>query len=110
MRGANILKNSLNKARNTIKRPNWLAKDVWDNLCQHWRSKPFKVKSLVTKVNRASNCQGFGVSLHTVGSISISHHKENLENFYSDLCTFEILLHHPCTIIVHKYYFNFLVV
>jgi len=35
MRGANILKNSLNKAHNTMKRPNWLAEDVWDNVCQH---------------------------------------------------------------------------
>jgi len=49
MQGANILKNSLNKARNTMKRPNWLVEDVWDNLCQHWGSKPFKVKSLVAK-------------------------------------------------------------
>jgi len=74
MRGSNILKNSLNKARNTMKRPNWLEKDVWDNLCQHWRLKPFKVKSLVAKANGASDCQGFGVSVHTTSSISISQH------------------------------------
>jgi len=72
MRGANIFKNSLNKARSTMKRLNWLAEDAWDNLCQHWGSKPFKVKSLVAKVNRALDCPGFGVSLHTAGSTSIS--------------------------------------
>jgi len=78
------LKNSLNKARNTMKRPNWLTEDVWDSLCRHWRSKSFKVKSLVAKANRASDCQGFEVSLHTAGSISISQHKENLVNFFFD--------------------------
>ena len=93
------MKNSLNKARNTMKRSNWLAEDVGDNLCLHWGSKPFKVKSLVANANRALDCQGFGVSLHTAGSISISQHKENLVIFFSDLCTFEILL--------HNYYFNF---
>ena len=90
-----------------MKRPNWLEEDVCDNLCQHWGSKPFKVKSLVAKANRASDCQGFGVSLYTAGSISISQHKENLVNFFYDLCTFEILLQHPCCITIHKYYFNF---
>jgi len=64
-------------------------------------------ESLVTKANKASDCQEFGVSLHTASSVSISQHKENLVNFYSDLCTFEILLHHPCSIIIHKYYFKF---
>ena len=55
MRGENILKSSLNKANNTMKKSSCLVKDVW-NLCQHWGSKPFKVKSLITKANRASNC------------------------------------------------------
>jgi len=56
---------------------------------------------LVTKANGTLDCQGIGVSLHTVGSISISQHKENLVNVFSDLCTFEILL--------HKYYFNLVI-
>ncbi|QCE15624.1 putative transposase [Vigna unguiculata] len=80
MRGANILKSSLNKARTNMRKPNWLMEDVWDNLCQHLGSKPFKVKSLVPKANRASDSQGFGISLHTADSISTSQHRENMLN------------------------------
>ena len=65
-----------------MRKPKWLAEDVWDNLCQHWGSKPFKVKSFIAKANQASNNQGFGVSLHTAGSISTSQHRENMVTYF----------------------------
>jgi len=77
------LKSSLNKARASLRKPNWLTEDVWDNLCQHWGSKPFKVKILVAKANRTSDSQGFGISLHIVGSISTSQHGENMVTYFA---------------------------
>jgi len=64
-----------------MKKPNWFAEDIWDNLCKHLGPKPFKVKSLIAKANKPSDCQGFRVSLYTAGSISISQHKEILVTF-----------------------------
>ncbi|QCE11273.1 putative transposase [Vigna unguiculata] len=94
IRGENILKSSLNKARASLRKPNWLTEDVWDNLCQHWGSKPFKVKILVAKANRTSDSQGFGISLHIVGSISTSQHGENMTKWNGKSPTPSELFHH----------------
>ena len=66
------MKNSLNKARSTKNKPSWLGENVWDRLCDHWRSQEFKKKSIQAKTNRASDCGGWGGSLHTCGSITTS--------------------------------------
>jgi hypothetical protein len=72
------MRNNLSKARNMGRRPKWLGDHVWDGLCKHWGSDPFKEKSAKAKANRASCSEGFGGSLHVGGSITTSQHRENL--------------------------------
>ena len=88
MRGAALLKNALNKARSAMNRPSWLGNTVWDKLCEHWASEAFKKKSKQAKTNRASDCGGFGSSLHTGGSITTSQHRANLVKFTNVLLFF----------------------
>lgn len=61
-----------------MSRPHWIGEHVWHGLCQHWSSDQFKKKSTQAKTNRSSDSEGFGVSLHTAGSITTSQHKENM--------------------------------
>ena len=81
MRAAALLKNMLMKARAKQTRPRWLGEQVWDRLCEHWGSETFKKKSSQAKLNRASDSEGFGGSLHTGGSITTSQHRANLVKF-----------------------------
>ena len=85
MRGAAILKNVLNKARTDMNRPNWMGEFVWDRFCAHWGSEAYKKKSAQAKLNRASDCGGYGGSLHTSGSITSSQHRANLVKFNNTL-------------------------
>ena len=41
-------------------------------------SQAFRKKSIIGKVNRASECGGVGGSFHTCGSISTSQHRYNM--------------------------------
>ncbi|XP_058755926.1 uncharacterized protein LOC131629141 [Vicia villosa] len=77
-RGAAIMKNNLNKVRVTRKRPTWINLNLWNTLCEHWGTSGYKKKSIQAKTNRASDCEGFGMPLHTCGSISTSQHRANL--------------------------------
>ncbi|XP_073225464.1 uncharacterized protein [Cicer arietinum] len=74
------MKNNLNKVHSSMTRPRWIGQDVWNSLCDHWGTQGFKKKSIQAKTNRASDCGGFGGSLHTCGSITISQHRVNLTN------------------------------
>ena len=78
MRDAVIMKNNLKKARQSNNKPNWIGDSTWDILCQQWASKEFKKKSMIGKTNQASDCGGFGGSLHTCGSITTSQHGYNM--------------------------------
>ena len=88
MRAAVLLKNLLQKARTKQVRPRWLRETVWDRLCEHWSSETFKKKSSQAKLNRSSDCGGFGGSLHTGGSITTSQHRANLVKFSNNLLFF----------------------
>ena len=88
MRAAVLLKNLLQKARTKQVRPRWLGETVWDRLCEHWSSETFKKKSAQAKLNRSSNCGGFGGSLHIGGSITTSQHRANLVKFSNNLLFF----------------------
>ncbi|XP_058781332.1 uncharacterized protein LOC131655488 [Vicia villosa] len=77
-RGATIMKNNLNKVRVTRKRPSWIDLNMWNTLCEHWGTSEYKKKSMQAKTNRASDCGGFGMPLHTCGSITTSQHRANL--------------------------------
>ena len=45
MRGAIIMKNNLNKARQRKIKPNWIGDSTWDILCQQWASENSKRKA-----------------------------------------------------------------
>ena len=45
MRGAVIMKNNLNKARQRKIKPNWIGDNTWDILCQQWHLKNSKRKA-----------------------------------------------------------------
>ncbi|XLR26041.1 uncharacterized protein [Arachis hypogaea] len=79
-RGVALLKSLLGKARKSRVKPQWIEDDVWDSLCTYWNADTgFLKKSAQGKSNRASDCGGFGASLHTAGPISISQHKTNMK-------------------------------
>ena len=78
MRGAVIMKSSLQKARKINTNPNWILDSTWDILCQHWASKEFKIKSMTGKENWASNFGSFLGSLHTCDFITTSQHRYNM--------------------------------
>lgn len=40
-----MMKNILNEARTTMNKPNWVKDDVWERLCEHWKSEELKKKS-----------------------------------------------------------------
>ena len=71
----------LQRARSSTDRPSFLGDAVWDALCAQWQDDSFKKKSRQGKLNRSSDSSGFGGSLHTGGSITISQHRANLVNF-----------------------------
>ncbi|XP_058759559.1 uncharacterized protein LOC131632857 [Vicia villosa] len=77
-RGATIMKNNLNKVRVTRKRPSWIDLNMWNTLCENWGTSEYKKKSMQAKTNRAFDCGGFGMPLHTCGSITTSQHRANL--------------------------------
>lgn len=81
IRGAARLKNLLATARRIMERPRWLGDHVWDRLCEHWRTAQYQDKCEKAKQNRASDCGGFGASLHTGGSITTSQHRHNMVKF-----------------------------
>ncbi|XP_058729649.1 proline-rich receptor-like protein kinase PERK8 isoform X4 [Vicia villosa] len=81
IRGAAVMKNNLNKVRTTMNRPRWIGSDVWNSLCNQWGTQEFKKKRIQAKTNRASDCGGFGGSLHTCGSITSSQHRANMVKF-----------------------------
>jgi len=62
-------------------RPFWLSSEVWDTLKQYWESPEFKKISEQAKINRASDVDGLGPSLHTCGCIPMSEHKRRLVRF-----------------------------
>lgn len=75
------MKNSLNKARSTKDKPDRISDKDWDTLSKHWDTDGFKKKSSQGKKNQASDCGGFGGSLHTSGSITTSQHRANMVMF-----------------------------
>ena len=64
-----------------MNRPNFLGDNIWDSLCAQWKDETFKKKSIQAKLNPSFDCQGFGCSLHTSGSIITSQHRANLVKF-----------------------------
>jgi len=85
------MKNNLNKARQNKSKPNWIADSTWDILCQQWASQAFKKKSIIGKGNRASDCGGFGGSLHTCDFISTSQHRYNMVIYFANYFSFYIM-------------------
>lgn len=79
-RGMARLKDMFCTARKDLSvRPFWLSSEVWDTLKQYWESPEFKKISEQAKINRASDVDGLGPSLHTCGCIPMSEHKRRLE-------------------------------
>ena len=78
-RGATRLKDILGYVRKYNKKPKWLPPRVWNDRLKHWSDgDKFKKLSQQNKKNRLSDVEGFGPSLHTCGSISISERKRRL--------------------------------
>ncbi|KAL3007098.1 hypothetical protein AAZX31_08G315600 [Glycine max] len=52
IQGAAMMKNILNEARTTMNKPNWVKDDVWERLCEHWKSEELKKKSTQANMSK----------------------------------------------------------
>ena len=71
----------LQRDRSSMNIPNFLETLYRMHFVRSGRMKAFKKKSRQAKLNRSSDCSGFGGSLHLGGSITVSQHRANLVKF-----------------------------
>ncbi|KAI0522839.1 hypothetical protein KFK09_005224 [Dendrobium nobile] len=80
-RGATRLRDMFTDIRKSGQRPNWIGEGVWADLSSAWATPEFIKMREQNKQNRASDCGGLGISLHTGGSVPHTEHRRRLDDF-----------------------------
>lgn len=75
-------------------RPNWIGKEVFDELLAYWATDNFKAKSQKAKDMRASEKGG---CLNATGSISIAEHAKRMVKIITTVLNY-ILIYYMCLI------------